>query len=255
MRRPVVVSIAIVVGLLVSACQRTPETDSAAPPSATAPASTPAQASEPIGSTATPPAASAGASSATGWTFGTNYRSLSAPQPTNVAPGKVEVVEVFWYACAHCFGLEPFLKDWKQSKANYIEFVKMPVIWHSPHRQHARLFYAIEALQRPDLHAKVFEEIHQKGGMLAAQTDEEARTLQAAFMRQNGVSQAQFDSAYDSFDVTQKIARAEQLTKRYEVDAVPRVILNGKYSTDIGMAGGQTQLLSLINDISAAEPR
>ena len=38
---------------------------------------------------------------------GTNYTVLKPAVPTNVAPGKVEVVEVFWYACGHCYLLEP----------------------------------------------------------------------------------------------------------------------------------------------------
>ena len=34
-------------------------------------------------------------------------RSLVPAQPTSAGPGKVEVVEVFWYGCGHCFALDP----------------------------------------------------------------------------------------------------------------------------------------------------
>jgi thiol:disulfide interchange protein DsbA len=250
MRRLVLVSAVVALGLLAAACEKKSDTAStpAAPPP---PTSTP----DASGSTSGAPISSIGASSAANWAFGTNYRALAAEQPTNVGSGKVEVVEVFWYACGHCFGLEPFLADWKKSKPDFVEFVKMPVVWQAPHRQHARLFYTIEALKRPELHGKVFEEIHQKGAILAAGSDDEARKMHRDFLRDQGVTAKQFDEAYDSFDVSQKVSRAEQLTKRYEVDAVPRVILNGKFSTDIGMAGGHEKLIALINDISAAEPR
>lgn len=251
MRRLVVVATVVALGLLASACEKKSASTSAPAP-APAPAST---TPETTGSTSSGPISSIAPSGAANWTFGTNYRALAAPQPTNVAPGKVEVVEVFWYACGHCYGLEPFLADWKKSKPEFIEFVKVPVAWQAPHKQHARLFYTIEALQRPELHTKVFEEIQHKQSILAAETDAEARKMHLDFLRAQGVTQKQFDETYDSFDVLQKVSRAEQLTRRYEVDAVPRIILNGKYSTDIGMAGGHEKLIALINDISAAEPR
>ena len=50
-------------------------------------------------------------------------------QPTNVGPGKVEVVEVFWFGCPHCAALEPFIQSWLKNKPAYIEFVRVPVMW------------------------------------------------------------------------------------------------------------------------------
>jgi hypothetical protein len=34
---------------------------------------------------------------------------------------------------------------------------------------------------------------------------------------------------------------------------VPVIIINGKYQTDVGMAGGEKELLQLINDLAAFE--
>jgi thiol:disulfide interchange protein DsbA len=216
-------------------------------------AASPTAATQPATPTATPTAATAAPSGR--WSLGTNYQRLAAPQPTSVGTGKVEVVEVFWYGCNHCYALEPVLKSWQKSKPGFIEFVKVPVVWQAPHKQHARLFYTIEALKRPDLHAKVFDEFHQRRNYLAANTDAEARALHLAFMKASDIKEADFTKAYDSFDVSNKVARAEQLTRRYQVDGVPRVVINGKYSTDVGMAGGQQQLIALINDVSAGERR
>jgi protein dithiol oxidoreductase (disulfide-forming) len=207
-------------------------------------------------SAATPVAANSAPAAALAnsrWIAGTNYRPLTPPQPTNVAKDKVEVVEVFWYGCNHCYALEPVLKSWEKTKPGYIEFVKVPVVWGPQHKQHARLFYTLEALKRPDLHAKVFDEFHQRGNMLLGNNEAEGRALHLKFARANGISEADFDQAYDSFDVDQKTTRAEQLTRRYQVDGVPRVIINGKFSTDVGMAGGQTNLVALINDVAASE--
>ncbi len=187
------------------------------------------------------------------WKAGTNYQLLAAPQPTSVAKGKVEVIEVFWYGCGHCFELDPALEKWQAEKPAYVEFVRVPVIWGPQHRQHAKLFYTMQVLRRPELHIKVFEFIHQQGVPLMARNEMEARALQFAFLNSHGVSEKDFDAAYDSMTVASNVLRAEELTQKFAVAGVPLMIVNGKYSTGVNEAGGATKLLSLINDLAASE--
>jgi protein dithiol oxidoreductase (disulfide-forming) len=187
------------------------------------------------------------------WKTGTNYHLLAAPQPTTVAKGKVEVNEIFWYGCGHCYALDPTLETWNAEKPSYIEFVRIPVIWGQPHRQHAKLYYTLQALHRPELHAKVFEAIHRKGVMLYARDDLEARAQHLAFLTAEGVTEKDFNAAYDSMSVASNILRAEDLTRKYVIETVPVLIVNGKYSTSVSEAGGPSQLLSLINDLAASE--
>jgi len=187
------------------------------------------------------------------WESGVNYQVLGRPQATSVPRGKIEVAEVFWYGCGHCYALDPALEDWKQKKPAYIEFVRIPVIWGETHEQHARLYYTMLALHRGDLHSKIFDAIHQEGNMLAAESNAQARALQLAFFRKHGVTEAQFNSAYDSVEVAQNVERAMSLTGRYEVASVPLIIVNGTYSTSVSQAGNEAKLLALINDLAARE--
>jgi thiol:disulfide interchange protein DsbA len=187
------------------------------------------------------------------WKAGTNYVPLVPAQPTNVAPGKVEVVEVFWYACPHCNALEPFIQSWLKNKPEYVEFVRVPVMWGPVHRAHAKLFYMLRALKRTDLDSKVFETIHGQGNMLVSNDEQATRKMQLDFLKANGVSVDDFNKAWDSFTVSTGLQRAEQLTERYKVQGVPLIVINGKYTTDPGMAGGPGQLLQLINDLAASE--
>src|SRR5207302_1028712 len=94
------------------------------------------------------------------WKPGVHYDPLVPAQPTSVAPGKVEVVEVLWLACPHCYALEPYIGNWLKTKPSYVEFVRVPVMWQPIHRAHARLYYALDALGRQDLIAKAFDTIH-----------------------------------------------------------------------------------------------
>jgi thiol:disulfide interchange protein DsbA len=191
------------------------------------------------------------------WQPGLNYDPLVPAQPTSVAPGKVEVLEIFWLACPHCYALEPYLRSWLKSKPAYVEFVRVPVYWQPIHRAHARLYYTLDALGRPDLISKAFDTIHQDienhTPPLFADSDEATYKLQQQFAAQNGVSADDFAKAYNSFTVNSNLSRAEEITQRYRVEGVPLLVVNGKYSTDVGKAGSEAKLIDLINDLAAAE--
>ena len=187
------------------------------------------------------------------WQAGTNYKLAPAPQPTNVGAGKIEVNEVFWYGCGHCYALDPALEKWKTSKAPYVEFVRVPVIWGPVHRQHAKLFYTLQALNRPDLHTKVFDAMHKHGMALSARDEVEARALHRGFLIGEGVTEKDFDAAYDSMSVVTNLARAEEFTRKFEVGSVPLMIVNRKFITSVSEAGSEAKLIALVNDLAASE--
>jgi thiol:disulfide interchange protein DsbA len=196
----------------------------------------------------------AAAETPTQWQQGVNYRLLVPAQPTSVAPDKIEVVYVFWYACGHCYALDPFLESWKTKKAPYIEFTRLPVMWGPAHRAHARLFYTLQTLGKVDeLHSAVFKEIQVNRNVMVSNDPIETEQMQMEFARRHGISEEDFRKAYDSFAVETALQRADQLTKRYQVTGVPYIVINGKYTTDVGSAGGQNQLVALINDLAAQE--
>ena len=191
------------------------------------------------------------------WQAGVNYDPVVPAQPTGVATGKVEVMEVFWLACPHCYAIEPRIRSWLKTKPAYVEFVRVPVIWQDMHRAHARLFYTLEALGRDDLVEKAFDTIHQdlenRVPPLIGQSEEETFRLQQQFAAQNGVSADDFAKAYNSFSVSSSLQRAEEITQRYHVQGVPFFVVAGKYSTDVAQAGSEPKLIELINDLAASE--
>jgi protein dithiol oxidoreductase (disulfide-forming) len=187
------------------------------------------------------------------WKAGVNYDPLVPAQPTNVGPGKVEVVEVFWLGCPHCAALEPFIQSWLKNKPAYVEFVRVPVMWGPAHRAHAHLFSTLVALNRVDLVQKAFDVIQNQHQMLLGTSDEETLKMQQAFAKDNGVTPDDFAKAYNSFSVNSNLQRAEGLTQRYHVEGVPLIVINGKYTTDVAKAGSQSNLIALIDELAAAE--
>jgi thiol:disulfide interchange protein DsbA len=187
------------------------------------------------------------------WKPGVNYDPVVPSQPTSVAAGKVEVLEVFWYACPHCYALEPFIKAWRKTKPDYVEFVRVPVMWGPIHRAHAQLYYTLKQLGRNDLDDKVFETLHQEQNPLVGNTPDETFQRQLQFAKENGIDAEAFRKAYNSFAVNADLQRAEEITQRYHVEGVPLVVVNGKYITDVGKAGSHENLIAEINDLAASE--
>ena len=202
-------------------------------------------------------ASTAGALPAGKWQAGVNYDPVVPAQPTSVSQGKVEVMEVFWLACPHCYALEPRVRSWLKSKPAYVEFVRVPVIWQPMHRDHARLYYTLEALNHDDLVGKAFDTIHQDlenhVPPLIGQSEDETYRLQQQFATQNGISADDFSKAYNSFSVGSNLQRAEEITQRYHVQGVPFFVVNGKYSTDVAKAGNEAKLIELISDLAVSE--
>jgi thiol:disulfide interchange protein DsbA len=204
--------------------------------------------------TATAAAATPAGSS---WQEGTNYTRLVPAQPTNVSAGQVEVLEFFWYACPHCYALEPTIASWLKSKPSYVSFSRVPVLWNEGHRSLARLYYTLESMGKlNDVHGEIFKEIQVNGDPLVGPDPSNAAAaerVQLAFIKKLGISESDFEKEYHGFNVETALQRADQLVQRYRITSVPMFVVNGKYVTDVTMAGGPDKLISLISDLSAQE--
>jgi protein dithiol oxidoreductase (disulfide-forming) len=191
------------------------------------------------------------------WQDGVNYTRIVPAQPTAVPAGQVEVLEFFWYACPHCYALDPLVESWKRTKPAYITFSRVHVLWSEGHRSLARLFYTLESMGKLDqLHAEVFREIHvNSDSLIAADPNNTAETerIQSAFVRRFGIAEADFKSAYHSMSVDLAMQRADELVERYRIDAVPRFVVNGKYIADVASAGSPERLMTLVGDLAAQE--
>jgi protein dithiol oxidoreductase (disulfide-forming) len=191
------------------------------------------------------------------WQEGVNYTRLVPAQPIDVPPGQVEVLEFFWYACPHCYGIDPLVESWRKTKPAYITFSRVHVLWNDAHRSLARLYYTLDSMGKLEqLHGEIFKEIHVKGDPLVAAdptNTAETERMQTVFVRRFGIADADFTKAYHSFAVETALQRADQLVQRYRVDGVPTFVVNGKYIADVRSADGAEHLISLVGDLAAQE--
>lgn len=185
---------------------------------------------------------------------GKHYERVPNAGPRWGDPTKIEVFEFFMYGCPHCFDMEPHINRWEAQKPANARLVKLPVVWNQIAMLHGQIFFTAEVLARNGVikdanafHMAVFQEIHRRGNRLASET-----AIQNLFARFN-VSSEDFDKTWNSFEVNQLLLKTNNLMRAYKIDAVPAVIVNGKYRTGASEAGGYPQLLELINELILRE--
>jgi len=190
------------------------------------------------------------------WKFseGPHYARMVPTQPTVGAPDKIEVAEIFWYGCAGCFAFESFINRWAEQKPANSRFVRIAATWNPLVKMHAQMYYTKEVLGNngkladPDqFHQAVFLEIHRRGNRLAS-----VNAIQALFEK-HGVSADDFSSTWSSFEVSQKLRLATDLARRYSIQSVPTIVVNGKYRSDASMTEGFPRLLELIDELIVRE--
>lgn len=181
--------------------------------------------------------------------LGRHYQRLSPTQPTSTGPEQVEVAEIFWYGCPHCYELEPLIARWAAEQPDAVSFVRIPAVWNPVLRLHARAFYTAQALDLGEaMHDAFFTEIHENRNPL------DTREAIAEFFARFDVEREDFERTFDSYDeVHSQMQRAEDLNRRYRVTSVPTIVVNGKYTSDAGLAGSYEGLIELIDELVAAE--
>ncbi|MDJ0904428.1 MAG: DsbA family protein [Woeseiaceae bacterium] len=190
------------------------------------------------------------------WQFeeGKHYVRLVPAQPTWGGADKIEVTEFFYYLCPHCYNFEPLLQEWQETKPANVRFVQVPAMWNQILILHARMYFTAEALARNGIiddavafHAAVYSEIHRRNNRLTSEA-----AVQSLFERFN-VSEEDFTSTWNSFEVDQKLRISADLARRYSVSSTPTVVVNGKYRFGAPEAGSYPKVIEVIDELILRE--
>ena len=178
-----------------------------------------------------------------------HYTTFSRPLPVNTGE-KIEVREIFWYGCPHCYNLEAPLNKWLQEgiPAN-AKFIRMPGIFRESWIPYARAYYAFEALDQTEkMHHAMMNEVHVKKNRT------KTKDQIADFIATQGVDRKEFIDAYNSFSVDSLSRQAGIMTKRYGISGVPSIIIDGRFlvSTSNVAEGDLFKLVNHLVDKAAA---
>jgi protein dithiol oxidoreductase (disulfide-forming) len=157
-------------------------------------------------------------------------------------PAKIEVVELFWYGCPHCYQLEPRLEAWVKKLPKDAVFKRVPGIARPDWAAGGRAFYAMEALGVLEkLHGPLFDAIHKQHSV---KPNDDAALIDW-ITKQGGLDRKKVEEAYNSFSVNTKVMRATQLFRASGATGVPALIIDGKYLTSSSLAGGNEEALKV----------
>jgi protein dithiol oxidoreductase (disulfide-forming) len=172
---------------------------------------------------------------------GTHYERLPKPVPTS-DKNRIEVAEVFWYGCSHCYDFEPVIQDWAKTLPDDVVLVKSPAMWDNQGvmANHARIYYTAKALGVEAVISPIaFKALNVERQPL--RTEDEIAKL----FTDNGVSRQDFDRTFKSFGVTSSVRQAESRQRSYRVQGTPEVIVDGTYRVASRMAGSQEAVLKV----------
>lgn len=180
---------------------------------------------------------------------GKHYQVLAIPVHTN-NPDKIEVNEVFWYGCSHCYEFEHTVGPWAKALPDDVDFQRTPAIWRANMDSHARAYYAARQLNVLEaMHPIIFKAMHVDKNPLADE-DQLARLFAA-----NGVDEAAFRKAYNSFSVQSLTKQGDARVRSYGVEGTPEIIINGKYRISTHESGSQQAMLDVANFLIEKERR
>lgn len=177
---------------------------------------------------------------------GKDYRIVEPAQRTEAAAGKIEVLEFFWYACPHCYALEPVIHDWASRLPADVEFRRVHVAFRGD--DHQQLYYTLLAMDKAEaLGPDVFKAIHVENKRMR-KADEVADWAAA-----HGIDRKAFVDTWKSFGVRTAMANASKKVEDYGIDGVPMLAVNGRYLTSPSMVGSNGRALQVVDQLIAKE--
>ncbi len=178
-----------------------------------------------------------------------DYIVLDKPVKT-ITGAKIEVRELFWYYCPHCFNIEPLVQGWLKKLPATAEFVRQPAVFSKRWETGAFFYYVLEELGELDrLHSILFNAIHLHKTPLRGQKNF------VNWLVKNGVDRAKANAVFESFSVRVKVNQSKLNTLKYQANGVPTFVVNGKYWVDIKHAGGEVRLFKIINHLIQKESK
>lgn len=186
---------------------------------------------------------------------GKQYFLVEPPQPTTTGD-KIEVLEVFSYACPACNAFQTIANKIKSELPPNAEMAYLPAAFRPDEDWPVfqRAFYAAQALGLVEkTHDAMFDAVWKEGSLkitdpVTHKIVQPMPTIDdvAKFYAKYGVKAEDFVGTANSFAVNAKIKRADAQVKALGVDSTPTIVVNGKYRLTSQSAGGWDKVPALV---------
>jgi thiol:disulfide interchange protein DsbA len=198
------------------------------------------------------------------WVAGKHYSVIPQAQRTNVAPGKVEVMEVFSYGCPACNSFRPTMKRLKASLPPNAQMVYLPASWNAAEAwpMFQRAYFTAASLGVAEkAHDAMFDAIWSTGEL--GISDPQTRRLKTRlptiedaarfYQRVTGVKATEFVNTSKSFGVDLKMRQADGQITAMQVPSTPTLVVNGKYRINNENLTRDDDIIELVKYLVARE--
>ena len=203
------------------------------------------------------------AAAAPTWTEGRDYFVFAQQQHTSVAPGKIEVLEVFSYGCPACNAFQPTMELLKKSLPPNAQLAYLPAAFNQAEDwpMYQRAYFAAQALGISErTHQQMFDAVWKTGEL--ANIDSQTHRLKSpqptieqaaqAYARWTGVKSADFLAMARSFTVDGKMRAADEQVMAMQVPGTPCIVVNGRYRVADAIRSAD-QLIPLVRFLIAKD--
>lgn len=180
---------------------------------------------------------------------GTDYRvvetevqeELAEADTATETDSTIRVVEFFNYGCPHCYGLEPFIKEWLEEKEDDVEFVRVAVPIRRAWIPLARAYYIAEQFDVVDrVHDLMFKAIFEHE-LQMQRTD----LLEKVFV-DRGVDAEDFHEAFTSDETNQAIRKSGEQMRLFGLKGTPAIVVDDQYVVDTELADGLERMFEIV---------
>ena len=181
------------------------------------------------------------------WEQGTHYKVLDNPVRTEQAD-KIEVAEVFWYGCPHCYSFKPLTEEYEKNAPDYVSYVRLPAALGKSWEPHGYAFYALQAMGELDkVHDALFK------ALVVERRSLNTPEALAEFVAEHDVDPDEFLKNYKSFGVNARMQQAQAKIRGARVTGTPTMLVNGKYIVTASTAGSPEAVIEVVEYLVALE--
>ncbi|KTD62233.1 thiol:disulfide interchange protein DsbA/DsbL [Legionella spiritensis] len=173
---------------------------------------------------------------------GKDYEVLKGEHSATIQP-PVKVTEFFSYGCPWCYRIESGLQGWVKQQNGQISFTRVPVVFNNDWSYYAKAYYTAALLGLDNkLNPLLFKAVQDKQAHLN-NTD-----AMITFFTEHGVDNATAQSAFkNSTTIDMQLNQGGVLMARFHVNAVPAIVVNDQYKTDLQMAQDEQRLFKILD--------
>lgn len=180
---------------------------------------------------------------------GKDYVVIKPAIISKAAPGKIEVIEFFWYGCPHCYRLQDSWTKWLEVHGADVEYKFQPAILGKSWEVMGKAHHAMVQTGGFDkkLHSDFFTAIHVSKLQIQKLDGDEPKALFDWIGAVNGQEYAKkFKSEYQGVTMGGKLAKDRELQKAYKIEGAPTIVVAGKYSVNPSQAGSEGAMVPIV---------